>query len=229
MALSRIYDAINNYIYLYHTDTLLVIPTYPENLNDNSQAVFGNTQPLGRSAPIYSYAHSGPRRIQFDFKLHRDMMQQANQGASNAILKAGDDYVDEFIKQIQSAAVPAYAASAKMIDPPMVAVRMSSDVFIKGVINGSVGVDYQLPINRDDKYMVVGISFAVDEVDPYDAYTVAQIGSYRNNGEIYMDTSLDKNTYISGAGNNASKIAVSSGSIGFGTGGSMNNRPLITN
>lgn len=219
MPVSRIYDAINNYIYLYHTDTLLVIPTYPENLNDQNSASFQTTTPLGRSAPIFSYSYSGPRTIAFDFELHRDMMYQANQGASNAILQAGDDYVDEFIKQIQAAALPVYAASEKMIDPPMVAVRMSNDVFIKGIINGTVGVDFKLPINREDRYTRVAISFTVTEVEPFDAYTVAQIGSFRNTGEIYMDTSLDKNTFVSGAGDGGQRIAIAAGGSGMFPGG----------
>lgn len=225
MALSRIYDPIDNYIYLYHTDTLLVIPTYPENMQDSTQIGYNSDTPLGRTAPIFAYSNSGPRTISFNFQLHRDMMQQANQGSSNAILKAGDDYVDEFIKQIQAAVLPTYAASSKMIDPPMVAIRMSNDVFIKGVITGQIGIDYQLPLNRDNHYMVIGINFTVTEVDPYDAYQVAQIGSYRNAGEIFMDTSLDKNTYISGAGDGGQKISVASGTVsGRGLDGSLNNR-----
>lgn len=206
MPLSRIYEPIYNYIYLYHTDKLLIIPTYPENMNDSTNITYGTTTPLGRTAPIYSYTNSGPRTINFQFKLHRDMMWQANYGVSNVILEDDDDYVDEFIKQIQAAALPVYAASQKMVDPPLVAVRISNDVYIKGVISGSVGIDYQLPIDRNDKYAVVGINFGVNEVDPYDAEIVQRVGSYRDTGEIIMDTSLDKNSYISGAGTAGSGV-----------------------
>ena len=72
--LTTIYSPIDNYIYLYHTDTFLILPTYPENITDNSTATFATNNPLSRSAPIYSYSYSGPRSLQFDFQMHREMM-----------------------------------------------------------------------------------------------------------------------------------------------------------
>lgn len=192
-----IYDHIDNYIYLHHTSTLLMLPVYPENLQDQSSANFSSTQPLGRSAPIYSYTHSGPRQISFSFTLHRDMMNQANQWVdTNIQLGEGEDYVDAFIRCIQAAALPRYSSSDKMIDPPLVTVRVSDDVCIKGVVNGGVGVDYRLPINKMNKYAVVGVNFQVSEVDPYDADLVLSIGSYRDTGEIKLSTSGERNNFI---------------------------------
>jgi len=61
---------------------------------------------------------------------------------------------------------------------------MSDDIYIKGIVNGSVSVGYNLPILRNNKYGMVSINFAISEVDPYDADMVMDVGSYRNNGEI---------------------------------------------
>ena len=74
-----------------------------------------------------------------------------------------------------------------MVDPPMVAVRFGNDIYIKGVVTGSVSVDYSPPILETNKYAVVTIGFEVSEVDPYDASMVAQAGSFRG-----LDKSLER-------------------------------------
>ena len=61
----------------------------------------------------------------------------------------------------------------------MVAVRFGNDIFIKGVVIGAVSVSYSLPIITGNKYAHVSVSFTVEEVDPYDAQTVMQAGSFR--------------------------------------------------
>lgn len=170
---------IENYLYMYHTDTFVVLPTYPETITDTLNSTFSETAILSRSAPIYSYSYSGPRQVQITLSLHRDMMTQINYGVSNITLELGDDYVDTIIKQLQAIALPKYMASEKMVNPPMVAVRFGNDIFIKGIVNGGVSVTYSLPILSNGKYAQVQISFTVSEVDPYDAETVMTQGSLR--------------------------------------------------
>lgn len=170
---------IENYLYMYHTDTFIVLPTYPETITDTLNSTFSETAILSRSAPIYSYSYSGPRQVQITLSLHRDMMTQINYGVSNITLELGDDYVDTIIKQLQAIALPKYMASEKMVNPPMVAVRFGNDIFIKGIVNGGVSVTYSLPILSNGKYAQVQISFTVSEVDPYDAETVMTQGSLR--------------------------------------------------
>ena len=75
-----------------------------------------------------------------------------------------------------------------MVDPPMVAVRFGNDVFIKGVVDGSVSVTYNLPLLDNNKYADVMVSFTVKEVEPYDAQTVLTAGSFRG-----IDTTLERN------------------------------------
>lgn len=190
MAISRDFNMIDNYIYLYHVDQFIVIPTFPDSLQDRISVNFNKATPMSRSAPIYSYSDSGPRSIQVQLDLHRDMMTQINYGVSNAKVAVGDDYVDTLIKQIQAAALPAYGASKKMVDPPMVAVRFGNDVFIKGVVVDGVSVSYSLPILTGNKYAHVSVVFTVEEVDPYDATTVMAAGSFRG-----LDTTLERNAW----------------------------------
>ena len=78
-----IFNMIDNYIYLYHTDTLVVLPTYADSITDTMSASFSQTTPLARSAPIYSYSSSGPRQLTITLDLHRDMMQQINYQVSH--------------------------------------------------------------------------------------------------------------------------------------------------
>ena len=172
---------IDNYIYVYHTDTLIALPLYPESIQDSMEINYAATTPLLRSAPIYSYQSSGPRSIQLELPLHRDMTNQINMDAST--LKIPDieeeDYVDVMINQLQAAALPRYVASEKMVNPPLVAVRFGNDLFCKGVIQGGVTVTKSGPILRTDNYALVTVAFNMHEVDPYDADTVAQLGSFR--------------------------------------------------
>ena len=170
---------IENYIYLYHVDKFIVLPTYPESIQETLNSTFTETAILSRSAPIQTYASSGPRTVNISLQLHRDMMTQINYGVSNIKLGIGDDYVDTIINELQAVALPKYMAAQKVVNPPMVAVRFGNTMFIKGIVNGGISTTYQLPIQADGKYAQVNISFTVTEVDPYDAQTVMEQGSLR--------------------------------------------------
>lgn len=227
------FNLIDNYIYLYHTDTLIILPTFPESIADTMPASYTSTNILGRSAPIYAYSGSGPRSVDLRFVLHRDMMNQINlekesyayglkffqedsDGKLIRKLKRAD-YVDLMINELQSIAFPSYAASQKMVDPPLVAVRIGDEIFCKGIVDGGVSVNFTGPIlanplydgegnisyqkdaNGNDtnirevgkgKYAMAEISFKVTEVDPYDASTVASMGSFRG-----INRTLEKNLY----------------------------------
>lgn len=190
---SKPYKMIDNYVYLYHVNQFIIIPTFPESMNDTLSVNFNKSTPMSRSAPIYSYSDSGPRSLQINLDLHRDMMTELNYQTSNAKVELGDDYVDTLIKQIQAAALPNYNGSEKLVDPPMVAVRFGNDLFIKGVVTGAVSVTYQLPILETEKFGHVSVSFTVEEVDPYDANTVMRTGSFRG-----LDTTLERNLWKRG-------------------------------
>lgn len=183
------YPMVDNYIYLHHIDQFLILPTYPEQMQDQLNVKFNSSTPLSRSAPIYSYSDSGPRSIQFTFRFHRDMMTEINYQRSNFKLSGfvDDDYVDTFIRYMQAAALPNYGAAEKLVDPPMVSVRIGNEVFIKGIVNGTVGVSYDLPVLDNGKYAMVEVSFTVYETTPYGAMDVIKEGSFRG-----INTSLER-------------------------------------
>lgn len=192
-SMSRKFNMIENYIYLYHLDKFIVLPTYPETIQDTLSATFASTSALARSAPIFSYSYSGPRSMQISLSLQREMMEQINYQNSNINLsevKIGDDYVDTMINELQAIALPKYASSAKMVNPPMVAVRFGNDVYIKGIVDGGVTVTYEGPILPNNKYSIVKVSFVVKEVDPWDADTIVQYGSFRG-----LSTTLERRIY----------------------------------
>ena len=175
------FDMPDNYIYFYNLDKFIMLPLYADSVQDSMNVNFESSTPLSRSAPIYSYKDSGPRTVQVGFDLHRDLMTDINYQISNVIPNPAmnEDYVDILIKYIQSATLPVYSSANKMVNPPIVAMRLSNDIFIKGVINGSVGLVYKFPILKNGKYAVVSTSFAISETEPYSAWDVVQQGSYR--------------------------------------------------
>ena len=208
----KVFSMIDNYIYLYHTNTLIALPTYPETINDQMSATFSPTTPLARSAPIYSYSNSGPRTFNISLMLHRDMMKQINTSVSSldiSELANGDDYVDLLIKQIQAAVVPVYGSAEKMVNPPIVAVRFGNDIFCKGVINGSLTTSYSGPILKTNKYALVQLDFPISEIDPYDAYGVQAAGHFRGfstdlgSRRIYKSTTSKTNGGVGGGAGGA--------------------------
>ena len=191
---SPYFSLVENYIYLYHTKSFIILPSWPENMQENTTVNFASNTPMLRTAPIYSYSYSGPRTINVQLVLHRDLMTQINLQNTSIQLPIGLDYVDLLTKQIQAIALPTYDSSAKLVDPPIVAVRFGDDIYIKGVVSGSVGIGRNLPVLQDrdgqSKYAQITISFTINEIEPYDAPTVMQIGSFRG-----LDSSLERNLW----------------------------------
>jgi hypothetical protein len=98
---------------------------------------------------------------------------------SSVVPLDGEDKAESFIHAIQAIAVPKYNLSNKAIEPPLVAIRLGREVFIKGIVSGGVNVTYGKPILANEKYAIVDISFTISEVDPYDSSTVFKNGSFR--------------------------------------------------
>lgn len=192
---------IDNYIYFYHLENadgsfgkFCILPLYPESIQDSNKSDFSQTQSLARSAPVFTFSHSGPREVNFNFTLHRDMMNDVNKEVSN--LKSSvvpfdtDDYIDTLIKHLQSAALPNYrnySSGSKSVIPPMVAIRFGNEIFIKGVVTSSISCNYKKPILYNKKYAQVEISFSICETDPYDADITVQSGSFRGLTATFKD------------------------------------------
>jgi hypothetical protein len=172
----------DNYLYISHLDEdfqFWRLPCTPETVSDTMGSTFTSTTALGRSAPIWTYSNSGPRTVRVELRLHRDLMDDVNVGVSNSMLKKGEDYIDNLVKALQACVVPKYNLQNKAVEPPLVALRLSNEVFIKGIINGSIGITYSLPILSNGKYAQIALSIEITEVDPYDASTVFANGSFR--------------------------------------------------
>lgn len=187
------FNLITNYIYLYHTNEFLILPSYPDSIQDSLSANFNAENTMLRSAPIFAYSNSGPREMQITIELQRDIISQLNIGKSNLKVEIGDDYVDTLIKKIQSIALPRYDGNTKLVDPPMVAVRFGNEIFIKGIVKGGITTAFKKPILEGDKYAHVTISFNVTEIAPYDALSVQENGLLRG-----LNTTLERKLYKRG-------------------------------
>ena len=167
------------YLYISHLDEEFKywqLPGYPDEVSDNMSSSFSENTALGRSAPVYTFSSSGPRTIQINLNFHRDMFEEM---PSNVVPRAGEDKAESFIHALQAIAVPKYNLSNKAIEPPLVAVRLGREVFIKGVVTSGINVTFGKPILVNEKYATMKVSFTISEVDPYDSTTVFQNGSFR--------------------------------------------------
>ena len=163
-----------NYIIFHHTGKKIIIPVDPETLQDSMSANFASSTPLSRSAPIYSYQNSGPRSVQVSFTLHRDLCKEYNQDT--------EDAVEDLITNLDQMVLPDYNSVGKIVNPPVVSLKIRDEVFIKGIVT-NVSHTYNLPIinyNGKDKYAVVNLSFSVNEITPFSASIIPKIGQYRS-------------------------------------------------
>ena len=175
------------YVYIYHLPsdvqgegTLIYIPQWPDQISDSLGSHFASTNALSRTAPVFSYIDSGPREVQISLQLHRDMMDEVNFKHCNVKPDDGDDYVDMFIKKLMAVVLPNYHTASKEVEPPMVAVKFGDQLFIKGVVDGGITVEYNKPLLTDNKYSLVNIGFKISETEPMDALSISKVGSFRN-------------------------------------------------
>jgi hypothetical protein len=167
------------YLYISHLDEgfqYWQLPGYPDEVTDNMSSTFSDATALGRSAPVYTFSNTGPRTIAISLNFHRDMFEEM---PSNVVPRDGEDKAESFIHALQAIAVPKYNLSNKAIEPPLVAVRLGREVFIKGIVSGGVRVTFGKPILVNEKYATMKVDFTISEVDPYDSTTVFQNGSFR--------------------------------------------------
>ena len=110
---------------------------------------------------------------------NRDLFEEKQENTPSSL---SQDYIDSLIRALQSVSLPNYSSynqNSKVVTPPMIAVRLGNDIFIKGIVNSSITVQYRKPIMSDGKYSTVGIQFTIFEVDPYTANQVKKQGSFR--------------------------------------------------
>lgn len=181
----------DNYIYISHIDkswcnseindepTFWKLPCDPDSFSDTMGSHFQDSSALGRTAPVYTFSHAGPRVVQVSLTFHRELMNDMNTGISNTQLYDGEDYVDNLIRALRSIAVPKYNLKNKYIEPPIVALRLANELFIKGVVTSEIGITYKKPILYNNRYAEVSLSLTISETDPYDAESVFKNGGFR--------------------------------------------------
>lgn len=172
----------DNFIHFHHTGMTITIPVDPEAITDSMSAGWASSTPLSRSAPIYSYQNSGPRSVQLVFDVHRDLMNQFNS------VKPGskDDAVDKLIKNLEQCVLPTYKNTGKVVNPPIVSVKIRDEIYIKGIVT-NVGKNYKLPLinygknSPNFKYALVNLNFGVQEITPTNASILMKSnkGGYR--------------------------------------------------
>lgn len=180
-------NVINNFIYLYHTNEWLLLPEFPEQLTDTMSSTFAQNQALSRTAPYFTYSNSGPRRVQVQLHLHRDMLYNMNYGVSNFKIKIGEDYIDQLLGRLRAINLPKFDATKKGVTPPMIALRIGNELFIKGVVDGQLSTNSSLPILDNGKYSQVTISFEVSEVEEFDAESIGVQGSFRGITQMFVE------------------------------------------
>jgi hypothetical protein len=167
------------YLYISHLDEgykYWQLPGYPDDVTDDMRSEFLTNTALGRSAPVFTFSNAGPRSINLKLRFHRDMFEDM---PSNVVPKDGEDKAESFIHALQAIALPKYNLSNKAIEPPLVAVRLGREIFIKGVVTSNINVTFGKPILVNEKYATMEVGFTISEVDPYDSTTVFKNGSFR--------------------------------------------------
>lgn len=193
--MAKEFQLIENYIYIYQLGVYVIIPVYPDTVSDVLGSTFATENILSRTAPVFSYSSSGPRNLSVTLTLHRDYMNSVNATNLSFIDEVGDmlgdDYVDTLVRYLQAMALPSYQAVEdassvynSMVKAPMVALRLGSQIFIKGIINGDVQVTYSGPISADGKYSLIEVNFTISEIEPQDAEQLAKWGSFRGLGNL---------------------------------------------
>lgn len=172
----------DTYLYISHLDEGLQywkLYFWPDEVADQMQSSFAETTALGRTAPVYTFSGSGPRTVNINLSLHRDLMEDVNISNSNVQLKDGEDYLDNLLNALQAIALPRYHWENQAIEPPLVALRLGNEIFIKGVLLNGINVTYGKPILSNNKYAKANVSLTIAEVDPYDSETVFKNGGFR--------------------------------------------------
>lgn len=211
-----------NYIYFYHTNEKFVIPVDPDAVSDSMSASFASNTPLSRSAPIYSYQNSGPRVVSVNFTLHRDLNNQFNPKLAK---KTNEDATELLITNLDKMVLPDYNSAGKIVNPPIVALKLRDDIYIKGIVT-QTSHTYQLPIieyGGKSKYAVVGLNFSVSEITPYSASILPKVGQFRNTSGISKSTyKANTSTGTKNTGNAKSNAVTSSNKSSSGRGGGLN-------
>lgn len=164
----------DNYIIAHHITvnqgTLVLpksyrIPGYPQQVSDSMSATYQNVEILARSAPIYSWARSGPRTLTFQLSVHKDMDWE---GSGYDLTKVGD--ISELMEEYQALTLPNYE-DAYRVEAPKLTIRIGNSIRITGIPQ-EISFTAALPLDPYGSYMAGTFSFTINEINPYEAKEV---------------------------------------------------------
>lgn len=147
------------------------IPQYPTDVSDTMDSKYVATEILARSAPIQSWANSGPRKVSFTLEVHRDMDWD---GEYPNEVKIGD--IGELMDTYQALELPNYEDPMR-VKPPLVTVNIGKGIRITGV--PSISFTHKGTLDENGIYQQGEFSISIVEVDPYDAVSVTSIKNNR--------------------------------------------------
>ena len=171
--LSGVYDSQATFAYhqcyIEIDGNTYYFPCFPASYSDSSSSSISQLNPLGRSEPFQIYSNSGPRKVDVSFEMHREMFVYRTMGGSGARYDASNtnaefDEMDILINALQSAVYPKTEGSGDYTIVPKVRLVLGNNCRITGIIDGSVSVSWNGPINPNKKYSMASVSFGVVEV-----------------------------------------------------------------
>lgn len=206
-------EGISSYIYIYHLGLIFNIPTLPESLTETMNITYNATPILGRSAPLQTFTGAGPRSVNIDIKLHRQLFQienplirtesgeaqlesatvtMSNPTTGNIEEVDTKDAVDYLVDALTSISLPKYTSANKAIVPPSVFVRYGNELAMRGVPSQVTKTSSGVWL-KNGKMAMVEISFNLTEVEPYSAQYAAANGSLRGvpTGDTLAEISTD--------------------------------------
>lgn len=78
-------SGVSAYIYIYHLGLKFNLPTLPEQLTETLPIQFNNTAILSRSAPLVTFSSAGPRTLNIQINLHRQLFSLDNNIIEKAV------------------------------------------------------------------------------------------------------------------------------------------------
>lgn len=163
-----------NFLYLHHLDLLVWIPTYAEEMDMTQRTSYTQSKPLGAPNDIYSFGGSGPRTIQRQIFIDRDLMSVLG---GKGLVGEGDP-IETLIRAMEATCVAKYEDARRMINPPLVTYKEANELTITGVVVGTVNIKaYGGWI--DGRKRCYSMNLNISEIEQYDASTIMEIGQYR--------------------------------------------------
>ena len=93
--------------------------------------------------------------------------------------------VEELIDNLEGLVLPDYESANKIVNPPIVSLKIRDEIYIKGVVTGTVGKTFNLPLlnyGGQYKYALVSLNFSISEIQPYSASILSSIKGGRRLG-----------------------------------------------